>query len=120
MDRDQESKADGWRSGRRRFLQTGLTATVAATLPAHAIAHQVAAKPPLADDAAFELDGVGIADLEEGMRSGKWTACVLVEKYFSRIGRAWSEPTLLRLAYAFEQATHFRKPPRFRATAATS
>jgi len=26
-------------------------------------------------------------------------------------GRAWSEPILLRLAYAFEQATRFRRPP---------
>jgi amidase len=26
-------------------------------------------------------------------------------------GRAWSEPTLLRLAYAFEQATQLRSPP---------
>ena len=25
-------------------------------------------------------------------------------------GRAWSEPTLLRLAFAFEQATHIRRP----------
>jgi amidase len=34
----------------------------------------------------------------------------------SFIGRAWSEPTLLRLAYAFEQATRHRKPPKMRAT----
>jgi amidase len=26
-------------------------------------------------------------------------------------GRAWSEPALLRFAYAFEQATHARRPP---------
>jgi Asp-tRNA(Asn)/Glu-tRNA(Gln) amidotransferase A subunit family amidase len=26
-------------------------------------------------------------------------------------GRAWSEPTLIKLAYAYEQATHQRRPP---------
>jgi Asp-tRNA(Asn)/Glu-tRNA(Gln) amidotransferase A subunit family amidase len=29
----------------------------------------------------------------------------------SIFGRAWSEPTLIRLAYAYEQATHHRRPP---------
>jgi amidase len=38
----------------------------------------------------------------------------------SFFGRAWSEPTLIKLAYAYEQATKHRKPPTFAATADTS
>jgi amidase len=35
----------------------------------------------------------------------------------SFFGRAWSEPVLLKIAYAFEQVTKCRKRPRFLATA---
>ena len=34
----------------------------------------------------------------------------------SLFGRAWSEPVLLRLAFAFEQATKHRHTPKFRPT----
>ena len=38
----------------------------------------------------------------------------------SFFGRAWSEATLIKLAYAYEQATKHRKPPAFAATADVS
>jgi amidase len=34
----------------------------------------------------------------------------------SFFGRAWSEPKLIQIAYAFEQATRHRKPPQFLST----
>jgi amidase len=35
----------------------------------------------------------------------------------SFIGKAWSEPALIKIAFAFEQATKFRRPPQYLPTA---
>ena len=35
----------------------------------------------------------------------------------SFFGRAWSEPTLIKIAYAYEQSSRHRRPPTFRASA---
>ena len=34
----------------------------------------------------------------------------------SFFGRAWSEPTLIKIAFAYEQATRYRQAPRFLTT----
>ena len=60
---------------RRDFLHTAAAGSVL-----------VIAKPASAlDPPAFELDEVTIADLQQGLQSGKYTAKSLVEKYTDRI-----------------------------------
>ena len=75
-------------SSRRKFLQTAATAGAASVVyPALAAAHEIT-RP--ADESspevnAFELDEITISELQEGMKSGKFTARSLVEKYSQRI-----------------------------------
>jgi amidase len=75
-------------ASRRRFLQAALTTGgTAALLPALGAGRAVAAAP---DSAApkirpFELDEITIPELQEGMKSGRFTARSLVEKYAARI-----------------------------------
>lgn len=40
-----------------------------------------------------------------------WTRGGTLPAGMTILGRAWSEATLIRLAYAYEQATHHRRPP---------
>ena len=71
---------------RRRFLQTTLIGTASAVvLPAFAAAREADPAAPAQDIPGFELDEMTVADLQQGMASGKLTARALVEKYLARI-----------------------------------
>jgi amidase len=80
-DRNRSSQ-DG---SRRSFLKGSLVGGVAAAMyPALGSARETA-PPPAADVPAFELDEVTMGDLQDGMKSGKYTARAIAEKYLSRI-----------------------------------
>jgi amidase len=73
---------------RRKFLQAALTTGgTAALFPALGAGRVVTASaesaPP--DIKPFELEEITIGELQEGMKSGKFTARSLVEKYLARI-----------------------------------
>jgi amidase len=73
---------------RRSFLQTALTAGAAITFyPALGAAREIispaVARP--ADIKPFELDEITIPELQDGIKSGRFTARSLAEKYLSRI-----------------------------------
>jgi amidase len=84
---------------RRSFLQTALVGGAGAALGSLSPALSAARASSLRSDSraesdpaphgaevkSFELDEVTISQLQEGMKSGKFTARLLVEKYASRI-----------------------------------
>ena len=72
---------------RRKFLQSAITAgATAAAYPALGAAREItSAKPVTPEVKPFELDEITIPELQEGMKSGKFTARTLVEKYSARI-----------------------------------
>ena len=78
-------------ASRRSFLQTTLLGGVAATLPsvrpALSAAREVSPNAATlgAGVKAFELDEITISTLQDGMKSGQFTARSLVEKYTARI-----------------------------------
>ena len=92
MPTNQPSKT---RPNRRSFLQSALLGGVAASLtPAYAAGAAArdltertpnAATPLPAEVTPFELEEVTIPQLQDGMKSGKYTAQSLVEKYLARI-----------------------------------
>src|SRR5450432_3398150 len=77
-------------TSRRSFLQSTIaTGTAAALYPAMGSARaNAAAGPdpkPAPDVRPFELEEITISELQDGMKSGKFTARSLVEKYSARI-----------------------------------
>jgi amidase len=73
---------------RRSFLQSALTVGSAAALYPALGAARAAASPdatPAPEVKPFELDEITIPELQDGMKSGKFTARSLVEKYLARI-----------------------------------
>jgi hypothetical protein len=54
----------------------------------------------------------GCPDVGSGVSTPIKTDRLRLPVGLSFIGRAWSEPTLIRLAHAFEQGTRVRQPPR--------
>src|SRR5580658_10359541 len=83
------SKASPLPADRRSFLKTALigaaTATVTPLYPALGAAREVVSAASVSGVKPFELDEITVADLQDGMKSGKFTARSLVEKYSARI-----------------------------------
>ncbi len=77
------------RGSRRLFLRStlagGAAATAASLYPALAAAREVPQPAETSEVKPFELDEITIPDLQDGIKSGKFTARLLVEKYSARI-----------------------------------
>jgi len=68
---------------RRQFLQTSAATWVAAMAnPVSTLPREKTESPPLP---AFELEEITIAELQQGLQSGKYSSRELVEKYSDRI-----------------------------------
>src|SRR5207302_2192381 len=72
-------------ANRRSFLKNTLIGSAAASLtpfyPALGAAREIAPALPVPEIKPFELDEITISALQDGMKSGKFTARSLVEKY---------------------------------------
>jgi amidase len=77
------------RGSRRSFLKTALVGGAAASViplcPGLGAAREVASVLATPEIKPFELDEITIAELQDGMSSGRFTARALVEKYSARI-----------------------------------
>ncbi len=79
MGKSNKNNRAGSIENRRRFLQAGATAIVAPVFGGSSALASQTAKP-------FELEETTIADLQDAMKSGKYTARQITEMYLARIG----------------------------------
>jgi amidase len=79
---DEEQKLNGL--SRRKFLESGI-AVSAASLALPALASAGIPAPVAAEVKPFELDEITVAELQDGMKSGKYTSRSIAEKYLDRI-----------------------------------
>src|SRR5918912_443307 len=72
---------------RRRFLKVSALAGGALTLmnPLLSVAAESAAASAQTSARRFELEEIGIGELQAGMQSGRWSARSITEKYLARI-----------------------------------
>ena len=76
-------------ANRRSFLKSALSGGTVVSLmplyPALGAAREIAPAISTPEVKPFELDEITIADLQDGMKSGRFTARSIVEKYHARI-----------------------------------
>lgn len=84
----QEERIKSSSLNRRSFLKTAAVTSSAVSLyPALSAAREISPRTPDDSAPAFELDEITVDELQNGMKSGKFTAKGLVEKYSERIER---------------------------------
>jgi amidase len=111
-------------TSRRKFLQAGITATLAAAAgPAMGAAH-VADSAPASEsvtDVNFELDEITIDDLQKAFQSGRLSSRSVTEKYLARIAKIDKagpmlnsiielNPDALQIAEALDQERESKGP----------
>ena len=89
---------------RRKFLQRTAVGTAQALTPFSARAATSRAKGLV--PAPVQYPNITVP-------AGQWSGLPVGISFF---GRAWSEPGLLKLPFAFEPGTNARRPPTFRPT----
>ena len=84
MRKDRNRSSQG--GSRRDFLTGTLVGGVAAAMyPALGAAREMVPSSTPPDVPTFELEEMTIGDLQEGMKTGKYTARAVTEKYLARI-----------------------------------